>query len=211
MAVFDFKKDRKDLYQPATAPVIVDVPAMLFLMVDGTGNPNMSQEFANAMGVLYGLSYTIRMNKAESGYFPYVVAPLEGFWSLPGGQLFAGDGPVRDKDGLQWTVCIRQPAFVTPQVFAVAQTALARKKPELDPASARLETYTEGLCVQALHVGPYDTEPATIQAMRVYLAQRGFAADCTPARRHHEIYLSNPRAVAPERLKTILRIPVKRR
>jgi hypothetical protein len=211
MAAFDFKKDRKDLYQPTTNPSIADVPGMLYIMMDGKGDPNTSEAYREAMQVLYGLAWTIRMNKSEKDYFEYVVAPLEGLWDFAGHSPIFADGAGFDKSSLIWTSMIRQPDFVTPDVFNNAKAKLQKKKPELDVTRARLETYAEGLCVQAMHIGPYDTEPATIKAMERYREQRGFAADYTHGRRHHEIYLSNPQQCAPERMKTVLRLPIKRR
>lgn len=210
MAAFDFKKDRKDLYDPPTAPAIVDVPEMPFLMVDGKGNPNTSKAYAEAMQILYGLAYTIRMNKAEEGYFEYVVPPPEGLWSLTDAS-FRGGGAIADKEQFLWTMMLRQPDFVTAKVFLAAKEKLAKKKPGLDLTLARLETYAEGLCVQAMHLGPYDAEPETVRLMERYREQRGFQPDFTGKRRHHEIYLSSPQKTAPEKMKTILRHPIKRR
>ena len=209
MAAFDFKKDRKDLYNPPTAPAIVDVPEMLFIMVDGKGDPNMAPAYIESMQLLYGLAYTIRMNKTETDYFEFVVPPPEGLWSL-GDTAFTG-GAIADKNDFIWTMMMRLPPFVTPQVFAAAKEKLSKKKPELDVSLARLERYTEGLCVQVMHLGPYDDEPATVRAMERYREQRGFKPDFTGTRRHHEIYLSNPQKSAPEKMKTILRHPIKKR
>ncbi len=210
MAAFDFKKNRKDLYNPGTAPGIVEVPEMLFIKVDGAGNPNTSKRYAEAMLILYGLSYAIRMNKTETGYFEYVVPPAEGLWSLTD-RSFKGGEAIADKEQFLWTMMLRQPAFVTPQVFETAKAKLHKKKPELDLSLARLEPYAEGLCVQAMHLGPYDTEPETLRQMERYREQRGFVPDFTQTRRHHEIYLSNPQKSAPDKMKTILRHPIKRR
>jgi hypothetical protein len=210
MAAFDFKKDRRDLYDPPIPPAIVDVPEMLFLMVDGKGDPNASKAYAEAMQILYGLAYTIRMNKAEEHYFEFVVPPPEGFWSLTDA-AFKGGVAIADKGQFLWTMMLRQPSFVTPQVFEAAKQKFGRKKPELDLALARLETYAEGLCVQAMHLGPYDAEPETVRLMERYREQRGFQPDFTGKRRHHEIYLSSPQKTAPEKMKTILRHPIRRR
>jgi hypothetical protein len=210
MPAYDFKKERKDLYQPTAAPAIVDVPEMLFIAVDGEGNPNNSKAYGDAIQILYGLSYAIRMNKAEEGYFEYVVPPSEGFWSL-NDSSFKGSGAIGDKEQFLWTMMIRQPLFVTPQVFEKAKANLSKKKPQLNPGPARLETYTEGLCVQVMHLGPYDSEPTTVRAMERYREQRGFKPDFSGKRRHHEIYLSNPQTTVPEKMKTILRHPIKRR
>ena len=211
MAAVDFKKERKDLYQPTTAPSIVDVPEMLYLMVDGQGDPNTSEAYRAAIQILYGLSYTIRMNKSEKDYFEYVVPPLEGFWDFADHTAFPNGGPAWDKNRLVWTAVMRQPGFVTPEVLETAKAKLLKKKPELSVGLARLERITEGLCVQAMHLGPYDAEPATVKIMERYRDQRGFVPDYTAARMHHEIYLSNPTKVAPEKMKTVLRLPIKKR
>ena len=206
----DFKKTEKDLYQPKTTPGIIDVPEMIYIAVDGEGDPNTSEAYKTALEILYGLSYTIKMSKtggsAPAGYFDYVVFPLEGLWQSPGG---APD--YTDKNNFRWTSMIRQPEFVTPAVFEGAKTRFAKKKPGAGAESARLIKMTEGLCVQAMHIGPYDGEPATIAAMEAYAAGNSYAIDINDTRRHHEIYLSDPRKVAPEKLKTVIRLPVKRR
>ncbi|MEX1307649.1 MAG: GyrI-like domain-containing protein [Eubacteriales bacterium] len=210
MATFDFKKAQKDLYAPKTLPSVVDVPNMRFIMVDGKGNPNTSKAYASAIEILYGLSYGIRMNKPEAGYFAYVVPPLEGLWRLEDGGEFKGNGAIEDKDQFVWTAMIRQPDFVTDEVFEKAKQTLAKKKPYLDLSLARLEDFTEGLCVQVMHIGPYDDEPATIANMEDYTKQAGYVNDIHGARRHHEIYLSDPRKSAPEKMKTIIRHPIRR-
>lgn len=206
----DFKKAEKHLYQPKTDPVIIDVPEMLFIAVDGVGDPNTSPEYEKAVQVLYGLSYTIKMSHksgdAPQGYFDYVVPPLEGLWW--GGSIDLETMTITDKSTFSWTMLIRQPEFVTDEVFAWAQEALAKKKRELDPSAARLWRYREGLCVQVLHIGPYDTEPESIRKMNEFIAKEGFRVDMSPARRHHEIYLSDPRKTAPEKLKTVVRHPI---
>jgi len=210
MAAFDFKKEYKDLYNPKMTPSIIDVPEMLFIMVDGKGDPNKSRAYAAAIEILFGLSYAIRMNKTEAGYFPYVVPPLEGFWRFEDEAAFTG-GAIPDKEKFIWTVLIRQPAFVTPEVFESAKSALSKKKPALDLSSARLETYTEGLCVQVMHIGPYDDEPATIAGMGQFMESSGYVPDFSDTRRHHEIYLGDQRKSAPEKMKTVIRHPVKKR
>jgi len=207
----DFKKTEKALYQPKTTPSIIDVPAMTFLMIDGSGNPNTSAKYKNALEILYGLSYSIKMSKMsgaqQEGYYEYVVPPLEGLWWLSD----AEDGfAAADKDLYCWTSMIRQPEFVTPEAFEFFKTVLAKKKPELDMSLARLEVFTEGLCVQAMHIGPYDDEPATTAAMERYATENGYAIDLSDVRRHHEIYLADPRKTAPEKLKTVIRLPVRK-
>jgi len=213
MQMIDYKKEQKELYQPKTTPSVVDVPEMTFIMVDGTGDPNTSEDFHAAVEVLYGLSYSIKMSKksgaAPEGYFEYVVPPLEGLWDLENARVFPGEGAIPDKSDLVWTAMIRQPEFVTPEVFEAAKAALAKKKPELDAGCARLELFTEGLCAQVMHLGSYDDEPATIAILNEYIKESGYTPDMGRARRHHEIYLSDPRKTAPEKLKTVLRHPVK--
>lgn len=203
---FDYKKMQKDLYQPKTIPSIVDVPEMVFIAVDGKGDPNISAEYTGAVELLYGLSYSIKMN--NKSILEYVVPPLEGFWSVA--DNFKGGGaPITDKSKFIWTMLIRQPDFVTAEVFETAKAALAKKKPSLDISKARLETITEGLCVQVMHIGPYDDEPATVATLDGFATKNGYIIDIDDTRRHHEIYLSDPRKVVPEKLKTILRHPVK--
>ncbi len=206
-----FVKGEKALYAPKAEPALVDVPLMPFFMADGVGDPNEpGGAFQRAVGLLYGLSYTVRMSakngNAPPGYFEYTVAPLEGLWQM------ADSEPGVDfarKHRFAFTAMIRQPGFVTEAVFAWAKAELMRKK-KLDAGSLRLAEYAEGLCVQCLHIGPYATEPATVARMEAYMAANGLAADYA-ARRHHELYIQDPARVAPETLKTILRIPVLRR
>ena len=206
--MFDFKKEFKELYQPKAAPSIIDVPEMMFIAVDGEGDPNTSAEYAAAIEVLYGLSYAIKMsNKA---IMEYTVAPLEGFWSVAD-DWFKGKGTaITDKSAFVWTAVIRQPDFMTEEVFEDAKVVLAKKKPGLDLLKAHLEKLTEGLCVQALHIGSYDDEPTTIVAMEQFAVDAGYNVDINDQRRHHEVYLSDPRRVAPEKLKTIVRHPIQK-
>jgi hypothetical protein len=204
---FDFKKEYKDLYQPKTTPSIIDVPEMVFIAVDGKGDPNTSAEYAAAIDVLYGLSYTIKMsNKAV---LEYVVPPLEGFWNVNDDTFKGGGAAIADKGKFEWTALIRQPEFVTAEVFEAANAALAKKKPTLDTSKARLEKITEGLCVQVMHIGSYDNEPATVAVLDKYAIENGYIIDMSGNRRHHEIYLSDPRKTAPEKLKTIIRHPMR--
>lgn len=210
--IFDFKKVYKDLYLPKTKPVLIDVPQMTFIMIDGKGNPNTAGgAYQKAVEALYGLSYTIKMSKMgqnkPKGYFEYVVPPLEGLW------WFADEKfdlqPVADKEKFLWTAMIRQPDFVTAEVFCWAKEELQKKKPALDLSAARLEDYTEGKCVQILHVGPYDNEPDTVRVLEKFTAASGYVNDLSEKREHHEIYLSDPGKTAPEKLKTVIRHPVK--
>ena len=221
---FDFKKEYKDLYLPKTKPELIDVPPMSFIAVAGTGNPNEENgSYAGAMGLLYAFSYTIKMSKMGAwqpdGYFDYTVPPLEGLW-WTSDEAFDGQR-ILDKDALSWISLIRQPDFVTPEVFAWAAEQVAAKKPELDLRRARLVRFAEGPCAQIMHKGPYDDEPATIAQMEEFVAASRMVDDiANPAsseamldaldahggvpavRLHHEIYLGDPRRTKPENLKT---------
>ena len=194
MDKLDYKKEYKDLYQPSK-PMIINVPEMTFIAVDGCGDPNTSAEYKEALEILYGLSFTIKMSKMNGtqpeGYFEYVVPPLEGLWSVDDGEF---DGTnVTDKSLFRWTSMIRQPEFVTDEVFEAAKSVLQKKKPHLDVSKAKLITLDEGLCVQMMHKGCYDDEPASIEKMREYAAENGYHEDFSESRLHHEIYLSDPR------------------
>ncbi len=216
----DFKKAYKGLYMPKSKPDIVEVPPIPFIMVEGAGDPNIGGgAYAQAMEVLYGLSYTIKMSKmggnAPAGYFEYTVAPLEGLWWLED-YRFSGD-PILDKSKFTWISMIRQPDFVTCEVFGWAKEALAKKKPGLDVEKARLEVFDEGLCAQVMHIGPYDDEPATIKGLVEFIHTSGYVEDISGQpeafplkRRHHEIYLGDPRKTSPEKLKTVIRHPIKK-
>jgi hypothetical protein len=192
---------------------LIDVPTMRFIMVDGKGNPNTGAEYTAAVEMLYGLSYTIKISKkgaaTPKGYFDYVVPPLEGLWSVDDGGAFTGNGAmIEDKDLLVWTSMIRRPDFVTPDVFGWAVETLAAKKPNLDLSRARLEEFTEGLCAQILHIGPYDDEPATVATLERFITESGHRTHMSDTRKHHEIYLGGPRKTAPDKLKTIIRHPI---
>jgi len=206
----DYKKTQKDLYMPKTTPSLIDVPEMVFIMVDGAGNPNTSPDYKAALNILYGLSYSIKMTKMSGtqpdGYFDFVVPPLEGLWWFKDGGVITD---ILDKDSFCWTSMIRQPEFVTHEVFETAKRALSKKKPELNLSAARLAKFTEGLCAQIMHIGPYDDEPATIAVLEKFIEESRYVPDFTGGRRHHEIYLGDPRKTAPERLKTVIRYPIK--
>jgi hypothetical protein len=209
---FDYKKEYKDLYMPKTTPALIDVPEMTFIMVDGEGDPNTSKAYQSALEVLYGLSFTIKMSKMKGvvpdGYFDCVVAPLEGLWWTRG-QLFDGI-PIGSKDEFCWTAMIRQPEFVTPPVFEAACAALRKKKkPDLKPDPARLESFAEGLCAQLMHIGPYDDAPRSIALLEKFITESGYKLDLSTSRRHHEIYLGDPRKTAPDKLRTVIRHPIK--
>lgn len=212
MEKMDYKKAYKDLYLPKTKPMIIEVPCMTFIMVEGKGNPNTCAAYQNAMEVLYGLSYGIKMSKMNGtqpeGYFEYVVPPLEGLWWVDDA-LFDGVN-ITDKDKFCWISMIRQPEFVTQEVFETAKQTLLAKKPDIDFSTTRLKTLTEGLCCQVMHIGPYDDEPATIKKLEKYILDEGYEPDFSRERMHHEIYLSDPRRTAPERCKTVIRHPIRK-
>ena len=205
MEKVDYKKRDRGLYLPGRNPVLVDVPAMNFLMVDGRGAPEGSA-YQEALSILYALSFTVKMSKLSPArpedYFEYVVPPLEGLWWEEGG------GSVMDtsREEWRWTAMIRQPEFVTPEVFAWAAGNCQAKKPGLDLSRARFETFEEGRCVQVLHVGPYAAEKPSFEKMERFVEEQGLRRRPDRLGRHHEIYLSNPQKTAPERLKTILRL-----
>ena len=204
----DYKKEYKDLYLPKTTPMMVDVPSMSFVAVEGKGNPNdEAGEYAKALEVLYGVQYTIKMSKmgndVPKGYFDYVVPPLEGLWWLDNHEAFG----LGDKSKFKWISLIRLPEFVDEQVFEWA-CAQASKKKKMDTAKAKLLKMNEGLCVQCLHIGSYDNEPVTLKLMNDFMAENNLQSDLNETRRHHEIYLSDPRKTEISKLKTILRIPV---
>lgn len=202
----DFKKMEKDLYQPKTTPSIIEVGEMIFIAVDGRGDPNTSAEYTAAIEALYGLSYAIKMG--NKSIMEYVVPPLEGFWSVAD-DFKGGGASITDKSKFVWTMLIRQPDFVTDEIFETAIASVTRKKPNLDISKARLIKLNEGLCVQVMHIGSYDNEPATIVAMEQYAAENEYVIDINDTRRHHEIYLSDPRKAAPEKMKTVIRHPIR--
>ena len=208
MPPLDYKKQDRRLYLPSAVPAVVDVPEMQFFMVDGTGNPNAPDgEYSHALELLYTLSYAVRMG-GKKGAFPapdyleYVVLPLEGLW------WNSGQNPSADKNTFRWTSMIRQPGFITAEAFEYARSNAMKKKPHLNVEIARMASFAEGLCVQCLHTGSYDDEPATLARMHVFMEQSGLRPDTSGVRAHHEIYLSDPRKTPAERLKTVLRLPV---
>lgn len=205
MSKVDYRKDYKDLYLPKTTPAVIDVPAMSFIMVDGKGDPK-DKEYQDAVSLLYALSYTIKMKGKEfAGYFDYVVFPLEGLWWVDGGAFdFA------KRDNWRWISMIRQPEFVTPDMFKWTVELTQKKKPEFDFSKARLKTFSEGTCVQTTHVGPYADEPVTIEKMKEFMGQNGLACVTGAERKHHEIYLSDPNKTKPEKINTVIRLPVVR-
>jgi len=203
----DFKKTQKDLYLPPTTPVVIDVPTMSFIAVNGKGDPNTSEEYAMALQLLYGLSYTIKMSHKD--VLEYVVPPLEGFWSVDDDSYRGGEA-IQDKSKFFWKMMLRQPEFVTPAIFEIAKESLAKKKPGIDTSLAVVEEITEGLCAQVMHIGPYDDEPRTTSALHSFILESGYLPDFEDGREHHEIYISDPRKTAPDRLKTVLRHPIRK-
>ena len=209
MEKIDYKKVCKELYQPKTKPEIVDVPPMCFLQIGGQGDPNDADgEYQQAVEILYTLSYTIKMFPKKgvlpTGYFDYVVPPLEGLWWMKNEQNF----DFRKKSELCWIAMIRQPEFVTENLFSVAKQYVEKKKPSLDLSKAWLRSFSEGLSVQCMHMGSFDEESFTIDKMRKYVAANGYVFDLSMERRHHEIYLSDPRKIVECKMKTVLRYPI---
>ena len=207
---FDYKKAYKDLYLPPRKPHILDVPPMNFLAVRGTGDPNAEGgAYQAALGLLYGVAFTIKMSKLGSraieGYFDYVVPPLEGLW-WQGGRTGLD---LRHKEALSWVSLLRLPEFATREVFQWAVQEAERNK-KRDLSSVTFFPYAEGLCVQCLHQGPYDSEPASLEAMDAFARENGYEPDISETRRHHEIYLSDPRKSPPEKWKTVLRHPIRK-
>ena len=206
---FDFKKEYKEYYMPPKKPTIVTVPKMNYIAVRGEGDPNAEGgDYKKAIELLYGIAYTIKMSKKGDhqieGYFDYVVPPLEGFWWQDGVQGV----DYAHKEHLKWVSLIRLPDFVTKADFDWAIDEAAHKK-KTDFSKVEFLTYDEGLCVQCMHVGSYDDEPATVQLMHEYMTAQGYSLDITESRFHHEIYLSDVRKVSPDKLKTVIRHPIK--
>lgn len=207
---FDYKKEYKEFYLPKAVPQLVSLPPMQYLAVRGKGDPNEEGGvYQQAIGLLYGVAYTLKMCRKAGyeidGYFDYVVPPLEGFWYQEG-----ADGvDFAHKDAFCWISVIRVPDFVTRADFDLAVAEATRKKKQ-DFSAVEFLTVDEGLCVQMLHVGAYDDEPASVARMDAFLAQNNCVNDFSAARMHHEIYLSDPRKTPPEKRKTVLRHPVRK-
>ena len=207
---FDFKKEYREFYMPPAVPELVNVPRWNYLAVRGEGDPNAEGgAYQQAIGVLYAVAYTLKMSGRTDhrikGFFDYVVPPLEGFWDQEG---TSGVDYGRKKD-FRWISVIRLPDFVTREDAAwAAETASQKKK--LDCSAAEFLTVEEGLCVQMLHLGPYDDEPASVARMDAYLEEQGYVNDWESGRLHHEIYLSDARRVPPEKWRTVIRHPVRK-
>ena len=207
---FDYKKEYKEFYMPKGTPSIVRVPKMNYIAVRGSGNPNDADgEYKQSIGLLYGIAFTIKMSKKEDhqidGYFDYVVPPLEGFWWQEG---VSGIDYAR-KEEFKWISVIRLPDFVSREDFDWAVRKATEKKKQ-DFSKVEFFSYDEGLCVQCIHIGSYDDEPATVDEMHRFMEEQGYALDITDQRMHHEIYLSDARRVAPEKRKTVVRHPIRR-
>ena len=208
---FDFKKEYKEFYMSKSVPEIVTVPKANYIAVRGMGDPNQEGgAYQSAVSILYAVAYTLKMSYKTDyrieGFFEYVVPPLEGFWWQEG-----VDGiDYGDKSTFHWISVIRLPEFVTKRDFDWAVEEAARKK-KLDCSLAEFLTIEEGLCVQIMHIGPFDNEPSTVALMDQYIAENGYANDMNETRLHHEIYLSDARKAAPEKWKTIIRHPIRKR
>lgn len=206
---FDYKKEYKEFYMPKNKPGIITIPSANYIAVRGQGDPNAENgEYKSSIGILYAIAFTIKMSKKSGysikGFFDYVVPPLEGFWWQNG---IKGIDYTRKED-FQFISIIRLPDFVTKQDFDWAVHEASVKK-NADFSKAEFMTYEEGLCVQCMHIGPYDTEPETVAKMNDYIAAQGYVTDITKQRFHHEIYLSDARRVSPEKCKTVIRHPIK--
>lgn len=205
---FDFKKEYKEFYMPKNRPEIVNVPKANYIAVRGKGDPNEEGgAYKQSIAVLYSVAYTLKMSYMTDyiieGFFDYVVPPLEGFWWQDNVDGF----DYNDKSSFNWISVIRLPDFITKKDFDWAVDTATRKK-KLDCSSAEFITIEEGLCVQIMHIGPFDNEPATIALMDAYLAENGYVNDFSETRLHHEIYMSDVRKVAPEKWKTVIRHPI---
>lgn len=205
---FDYKKEYKEFYLPPSKPSIIEVPKMSYLAVRGKGNPNdEDSEYKTSIGLLYAIAFTIKMSKKGDHkidrYFDYVVPPLEGFWWQDGKTCI----DYAHKDDFNFLSLIRLPDFVQKADFdwAIAEATTKKKQ---DFSKVEFLTYDEGLCVQCMHIGSYDDEPATIAKMDQFATSEGYTLDIKNPRYHHEIYLSDPRRCSPDKLKTVLRHPI---
>ena len=207
---FDLKKEFKEYYQPKNKPEIVNIPSINYLAVRGSGDPNdETGDYKKALESLYAVAYTLRMSyKTDykiNGFYEYIVPPLEGFWWQDGidGVNYA------DKTSFNWISVIRLPDFISGKDIEWA-VRTATKKKKTDCSQVKFLTVNEGLCVQIMHIGPYDNELVTVKLMDDYLAHNGYENDLNSERMHHEIYLSDPRKCLPEKMKTVIRHPIKR-
>ncbi len=208
---FDYKKEYKEFYMPKNKPSIIEIPKMNYIAVRGKGNPNTEDgEYKKSIGLLYAIAFTIKMSYKGThkidGYFEYVVPPLEGFWWQDGNP---NGIDYNDKESLNFISVIRLPDFVTKKDFDWAIEEATNKKKQ-DFSKVDFLTYDEGVCVQCMHIGSYDNEPATVELMHRYMTENGYELDITSERLHHEIYLSDPRRCDVSRLKTVIRHPIKK-
>ncbi|NLN49702.1 MAG: transcriptional regulator [Clostridiales bacterium] len=209
--VFDFKKEYKEFYMPKSSPEILMIPPMNFIAVRGKGNPNVKDgTYQQAIEVLYSVAYTLKMSYKSDykidGFFQYVVPPLEGFWW----QEEINGFDYNNKDNFRWISVIRLPNFIKKKDFDWAVSEAVKKK-KIDCTLAEYMTLNEGLCVQMMHIGPFDDEPASVAIMDEYLKSKGYENDFSESRLHHEIYLSDIRKVTPEKWKTVIRHPIRKR
>ena len=207
---FDFKKEYKEFYMPKKVPEIVNVPKANYIAVRGKGDPNEEEgEYKKAIGILYSVAYTLKMSYKTAyrieGFYDYVVPPLEGFWWQEG--IEGVD--YSSKSTFCWISVIRVPDFITEKDFAWA-VETAEKKKKLDCSKAEFISIDEGVCVQIMHTGSYDDEPESVSLMDEYIAENGYENDFSATRLHHEIYLSDARKTAPEKLKTVIRHPIRK-
>ena len=206
MSKYEWRKELKGLYLPKKQPTKIEVPKMQFFTIEGRGNPNSDEQFKGNIEILYSLSYAIRMMPKKGiipeGYFEYTVFPLEGHWDLD------EEGRKLDhlnKDHLVYKLMIRQPEFVTEDLFQYALNSVKEKKPNINLDTVTFESITEGLCVQSMHVGSYDKEPETFELMEQFCSGNNLKRI---EKTHKEIYISDARRTPPERLKTVLRFKV---
>jgi hypothetical protein len=205
----DYKKEYKDLYSPKGEPSLIEIPEIIFAAVEGQGDPNEKDgEYQTALGILYGIQYTIKMSKkgtsVPNGYFDYVVPPLEGLWWMPDNKF-----DIKNKSKFNWVSMLRLPEYVNKDVFKWACEEASKKK-KINTEKAYLLKFAEGLCVQCMHIGSFDDEPKTLALIDEYIDKNNLINDITDKRRHHEIYLSDARKAEPGKMKTILRIPVRK-
>jgi hypothetical protein len=207
--VLDYKKEYKELYSPKAQPMLIEIPEITFVAVEGKGNPNdKNGEYNSALELLYGIQYTIKMSKKgnniPNGYFDYVVPPLEGLW------WFDNENDIKNKSKYNWISIIRLPEYVNKDVFKWACIEVNKKK-KIEIERAKYLKIKEGLCVQCMHIGSFDDEPKTIKLMEQFIEENNLTKDLTDKRKHHEIYLSDPRKAEESKMKTILRLPVKKK
>lgn len=209
MPVIDLKKENKELYNPSAKEVsIVDVPEMNFLIIDGEGDPNISQEYQDSIEALFSVSYKVKFISKKENSQDYVVMPLEGLWWVENMKEFT----VQDKSGWKWTAMIRQPDFITKDMIKKAVQEVEKKKKLPALSRIKFQSLHEGLSVQIMHIGPYSQEGPTVEKLHNFIEEKGYEFNGSlPGKKHHEIYISNILRTKPEKLKTIIRQPMKRR